>query len=949
MRRSSPAIALTLVAAATVLGGAVAWLLFGRTGAETPSGGTRGDDRRARRDDPTAHASESPALVAQRDGDATAQRSLIPGRGTLAGRVLAFEDDAPIAGALVELHPEDNVQGPPLATATTGRDGAWRLDDVEPRDTLILIARADGFVSALVTEAHDPVRAGATSTLDAIHLLPGAVVHGRTVDVEGRPLGGVTVGSVALLDPPVASDGDGRFTLRRVPLRLVNVTAAKPGFVTVPTPWLEVTPRTRDANGEIVLRLAPAVALRGRVRTRDGRPFADASVAARIAQPLALRCEASVEHCDPDGRFELAALPAGALAIVSAGSEWFPETAETTVTVGGGEVELVVDPRPLIALDFVDAATGARRAPSHLLVRVLDPRTGPLPETGSDSHDPWDDFEWTASERSRPLRTAADGGIVVPFGRAIEILESKIRDEGSERPSEWRCEVLASAPGCADATVPFRVAAGAAPPAVRIAFEPAGAVLGRVVDADGAPVADASVRLFGVLPDDARGWTGWCGVVVPDDHERWLETRSGADGRFELALTTAPHARAIVRARASGRAAAQTEPFAVDARARTEVTVVLPRGGALAGRVLRGGVGQPQRVVVAWRSDGIAVDARCDDAGNYRFGALAPGRWQVRLGRPQGSHEGHLGATSEGAPPRPPSTRGDVAIVAGATARLDLDLDAPLGQGIRGVVHAPSARRRSMHAFANAVEVVSSDPLFDSGGHPQPVDEEGVFELPDLEPGRWSVVVRAWPHDLVVARAEVVVEEGRWTPVEFEVGARTISGRLFDRASGAPIALDCWLRPKSDDERCGPLVQTRAGADGGFTCEGLLPDLYVLRVDNDFAPLVAIPVDLRDGDALGLEVALDSTATFTVDPKRLAAAGFTLRSLVLERASSLAPLSPRDDGGRLVFDGLLPDTYALVADGATRDGAPRTVRCDVSFRVGRSTDLTDRLLVVLQQ
>jgi hypothetical protein len=258
--------------------------------------------------------------------------------------------------------------------------------------------------------------------------------------------------------------------------------------------------------------------------------------------------------------------------------------------------------------------------PNHLIVRVVDPRTGPLPESGSDSHDPWLDFEWAARAPSCTPRTAADGRVVVPFGHAIAILESKIRNEASERPSEWQCEVTASAAVHADATVSFRVADAAAPPAVRIAFEPEGAVVGRGVDAD----------------------------------------------------------------------------------------------GALEGRVLRGGVD----------------------------------------------------------------------VVAGATTRLDSDLGAPSGQGIRGVVHGPRARRGSLYACASAVEVATRDPRFESGGRRRTLDAEGAFELPDLEAGRWSVEVHFWPHDLVAARAEVVVEAGRWTPVEFEVGTRTMSGANALAGSG---------------------------------------------------------------------------------------------------------------------------------------------------------------------
>jgi hypothetical protein len=441
---------------------------------------------------------------------------------------------------------------------------------------------------------------------------------------------------------------------------------------------------------------------------------------------------------------------------------------------------------------------------------------------------------------------------------------------------------------------------------------------------------------LGVLPDDTRGTSLWNGVVVPDDHRRWLDAKSDAEGRFEIPLDFAQRRPAIVRVHAHGRAPTQTEPFELVPHGRVEREIVLPRGGVLEGCVARGGVAQRNRIVVAFRPDGLADVARSDGDGRYRFAALPAGRYRVRLGGPGAADLDGATWSREGAPPRPPPARGDVEIADGATVRFDFDLDAPPGQGVRGVVHMSRADRRYRHhVVVRAVDVVAADPLFDAGGHVGSLDDDGAYFVPDLEPGRWSVEVAGWGGAMPLAHAEAVVRAGGWTTVDLEIRQRSLHGRIFDRATGTPLVVNGTLRRGGTEEENGTVCGLWSGPGGVFCFDGLAPDRYRLSVPGEsILAIASVVVDLREADARPRVRGRRKERSWSKRRRswrRASNCGRDARTKILR----CEPPAPH---GRLAasFEKLLPDDYRWSSTEVQRRRAP-SKRCFVWFNSAART------------
>lgn len=171
-------------------------------------------------------------------------------------------------------------------------------------------------------------------------------MRGRAVDEQGKPIEGVSAALVpsrewttagALANPRTKTGADGRFELTleaaNSPAEWRTPLLAAPGWTTalLHADGVDVTPSASNPAidvGDIVL--CPAVTLRGRVRTADGRPFAGAHV---VASDLLMRLGmtawgqsssptySSAARTRDDGAFELSGVAADGvrLAITGAG------------------------------------------------------------------------------------------------------------------------------------------------------------------------------------------------------------------------------------------------------------------------------------------------------------------------------------------------------------------------------------------------------------------------------------------------------------------------------------------------------------------------------------------------------------------------------------------------------------------------------------------------------
>ncbi len=369
-----------------------------------------------------------------------------------------------------------------LWPATTDAEGRWRLADLPSEARRDLAVEADGRALGLVGVA----RGFQPSPASYAILAPGGAVTGRILLPDGRPAARVAVGGEGRYVP---TDAEGRFTLPHLPVGEQALRVLRPADAD----WCE--PRELVATvaaGQVVglpeLRLARGVWLRGRVTDpKTGRARIEANVCL-LREPDG---DAST-YTEADGRFALLLEP-GTYSLVGAKP---PQT--ITVTADGPP------PAPL----ELTASTGAVALP----VRLRD-------EAGRPIAGGW----FRRQSDGRRTVCTPDGWLTLRINPGLMALpDPPIPGAPPPQPEPVKVGVVMAQPWrLGRLTVP----ADAAQAELTLAECPAAPVSGRVLDADGAPVAGAEVRLRLDLPDcDLLG----AGTEDP------ITVRSSADGSFSL-------------------------------------------------------------------------------------------------------------------------------------------------------------------------------------------------------------------------------------------------------------------------------------------------------------------------------------------------------------------------------------------------------------------------------
>lgn len=221
--------------------------------------------------------------------------------------VVVDENGAPLAHATVRAFAQETpreraaralggkIDRDPLASATTGDDGAFRLEAARP--VVELIASADGRVS-FYTDAADG------DDLVAILLRAVKPLAGR-VTADGRPVSRAVVVAGPLF---VRSANDGTFSLPLVPSAALRLTVVHPDFAPV-----ESISAMLDRAAE--MKMTKGMAIRGRVLASDGRtPVAHASVSTGLYTAAETTEDGSfvIAHASPSWRTLRVIAPGGA-------------------------------------------------------------------------------------------------------------------------------------------------------------------------------------------------------------------------------------------------------------------------------------------------------------------------------------------------------------------------------------------------------------------------------------------------------------------------------------------------------------------------------------------------------------------------------------------------------------------------------------------------------------
>lgn len=278
---------------------------------------------------------------------------------------------------------------------------------------------------------------------------------------------------------------------------------------------------------------------------------------------------------------------------------------------------------------------------------------------------------------------------------------------------------------------------------------------GIVIDAAGAPVADASIEV---------------GTHGANIHDAEVVARSGSDGRF--LVRSAPR-RCVVGARAAGFAASAVRLVTGRAGNRADVTLELKEpGGVIEGTVVDA-QGAPIAGAVVVAGDGairvftgrdpmppMPALVRTDAEGRFRAVGLAAGTWPVRV------------RAAELAP-----WQGTCDVVIGRPAMLAVTLSP--GATVRGIVHGASGA--TVHGAE--VEVGTADDIAYTHAF---TAADGSFELRGLAAGEARLA--AAHAALGKASLAVRTEAGAVTECTLQLSRGVeLRGRVLDE-NGAPVA-----------------------------------------------------------------------------------------------------------------------------------------------------------------
>ncbi|MCP3918499.1 MAG: carboxypeptidase regulatory-like domain-containing protein [bacterium] len=547
---------------------------------------------------PPAENSHEPALIESVAAPGEeAQPSIVIARAVdeagvaLAGAVLRFIDE--------------RREGYHASAEPSGPDGVMRLT-LDARALL----RWDGKPMAAVFSSEAPERAlhmfratpiaEGTRDLGDLVLAPGGSVSGVVVDDTGRTIESaeVLVADVALKLHPVAA----RLAGPKVGLGLPRSTTTTHGAFSVPFvptgparlwarkglgTWtyskpIEVAFDAETAGIRLVVSTPKGSdAISGRVLSPTGAPVPKAEV---YAVPMGRFPGDAKVIADAEGRFVIHPTNLSPhLVLAKDASDRWRASFERAVAIGS-EVELRLGEAAWMQVSVVDSNGDP----------VRDAYVNP--EFGEIAHYVARQVRETAPGRSEMMIPEEEFHVTV---YASEYEETR---EGPFQPLS-------------------------APRELRIELNKKPSVSGRVL-ANGEPVAGADVRVCermqGGFRIRSRGF-----LMDYDVHIGERRTKTDENGRFEI-HTGGDDRSYMAIAEHPGWALAEYGPFAIDARGKKDVDLLLTRGGAIEGRLsYTSGQDPRSQLIATCRGDGIVHTTRTDEDGRYRFENLRPGPWRI--------------------------------------------------------------------------------------------------------------------------------------------------------------------------------------------------------------------------------------------------------------------------------------------------------------------------------
>lgn len=694
-------------------------------------------------------------------------------------------------------------------------------------------------------EAPPPERAQRW-TLDADPAGP-LRLEGQVLDPDGKGVAGALVAITTVPPRSVTADDDGSFVIDKLVARTYQLGASTDALVGGPVFY-----KLRDGADPVVIHMAAGAAVDVTVVDDQQRPLPGATV-------KLLDTSERTAQTDVKGRVTLGPVRPGWVAVQASAPGFANAGGLTTIGAAGAHATLTIALKKGVAVSgrVVDER-GAAIAKARVVAQG-DPAWG-----GWGGREP---DAVTTNERGEFTFAALPAGVT-----------KLVAMDGEHAPA-------ASEP----------VTIGAAPvTGVTIAMTPGGVVAGTVVDASGAPVPFATVRVAGA--GRAQGVTAA------------RQATTDKAGAFEVRGL----ARVTLQARAeSDTAASSLVPIDLSAKARVEdVALVLDVTGTIAGIVVdEKGAPVPEVSVNAYPD--MLAGAKAENAALAGFSSATTdgeGRFVIR-GLPDDQYR--LWATRAlGADGGAWSRNSTPARVGERNARLELPSPGGLTIEVRLAGEPPQ------HA---TVQV--------GFGAPTPMDE-GKLTIRDLAPGTYDLTL----HSLEFAERmlrDVKVEPGRVTDlgtIVVEKG-RVLVGRVVDRAgrpvAGAKVRVGerLFSAGNADD---GQLAQYDAlanvrsgttGADGSFTIIGVPPKPTSAAAETASGRSLPVTIPATAGNPPPVDLVIEGFGTIAgkVTRRGQPVPGVAVDEVVKGAPAQNSFAQTREDG-TFVMERVIEGTHVLTAN-----------------------------------
>lgn len=741
--------------------------------------------------------------------------------------------------------------------AVTDEEGKAQVT-LSPGEAQVEIASPAGWQVGLPLvepAAGEPVVVSLPSPVE----ITGVVLDRRTTE----PLPGAWVwrgeSFQKAVDTAVTTDRAGRFRLEVEPVGEVRLLAVAVGY----QPWWWDRKVAEGRIEGLKLALPPELIVQGRVLDPQGRPVAEADVRVRSASRRRQSWEPGRRVLQvatgPEGRFRISA-EAAEMVDLRVEAEGFAPT-----ELRRAEEELT-EP-----LDIV------LRRGAAVAGRAVDPDGAPLPGVAVRLFEEVEGgfSDWVPREQRDLARetVTGDDGRFLARHLAPGAYDLELRLEG-------RAPRLL--PGVEP---PEELEEGAALDLGDVVLEPGTALEGRVVDADGAPVSDAEVRLDHSAPP-------------PGFELENRETTTDAEGRFRLEdlqpgepVTVLVDASGFLPARAPEVVPPTEEP--IEIRLETGVRlfgrVLDPEGAGVVDAQVRVGI---QREGNSWEGS-IVPQVETDREGSFEFDALHRGEVVLEV-----VAKGFIPATVKGWSTASSRDVGPVEVRLEPGATVTGRVLDPVGAPTPGV----RVRARYWYEDGERERWVFRGWATSGRG--------GRFEVTGLPAGKTEL--QALQGDLEAKREIELRPEGAEVDLVLEP-ARGVLGRVVD-PEGRPVAgAQIAIHPVG--EPTGPRYQS-ATADvlGRFRLEVEPGDYRLDAHAEGFAHTVLEPLQVGEEPRRNLEIRLRAGAAVYgritgVEPDELTRVWL---STYIEPGREWIRGRPSFDG-RYRLVGLRPGVWTLVA------------------------------------